>query len=194
MATNTNKTTNLTCGKCKETKSPDEFYKCSRRKTGKQQNCKECSKKINKEFRNTNPNYYWGNDLSYFKRNYERTIKYHSEYQKANKEPFIYKISTSNGLYIGCSKAKPNVRLTSHRNDFLQFLQGKAWKKPLPLLHKALKDEGDNWINCLATFKIIEVLPLGTPKETLYELETYWIRKHEELGYNMLNVNKKKNK
>ena len=190
---NTN-TTTITCGKCNETKSADEFYKCSKRPNGKQYHCKECSKKTNKEFRNNNPDYYWGNDLSYFRRNYVRTMKYHSEYQKANKEPFIYKISTSKGIYIGASQARPNVRLTSHRNDFLQFLQGKGFKKPLPLLHKALKEEGDNWINCLATFKIIEVLPLGTPKETLYELERYWIQKHEEIGYNMLNVNKKKNK
>ena len=74
------KTTNLTCGKCSQSKSPDEFYKCSRRKTLKQANCKECSKKTNKEFRNNNPDYYWGTDLSYFKRNYARTMKYHSDY------------------------------------------------------------------------------------------------------------------
>jgi hypothetical protein len=187
-------TTTLTCLKCKAIKSADEFYKCSRRHTGKQANCKDCSKKVNKEFRNNNPDYYWGTDLSYFRRNYVRTMKYQAEYQRANKNPFIYKISTTKGIYIGCSQALPNVRKSGHKNDFMQFLQGKGWKKPLPLLHKALKEEGDNWINCLSTFKIIEVLPMGTPKEIMYELETYWIQKHEELGFNLLNVNKKKNK
>jgi hypothetical protein len=190
---NTN-TNTLTCGKCKAIKSADEFYKCSRRKTLKQANCKICSKKINAEFRNTNPNYYWGGELSYFRRNYERTMKYHADYQKANKNPFIYKISTSNGIYIGASEAKPNVRKSGHHSHFLQFLRGQTYKNPLPLLHQALKDEGDNWVNCLKTFKIIEMLPLGTPRETMFELETYWILKHIELGYNVLNVNKTKKK
>lgn len=192
MANNT--TTLLTCGKCNESKSPDEFYKCSSRKNGKQANCKICSKKINKEFRETNPEYYWGNDLSYFKRNYQKTLDYHNEYQRSNKNPFIYKISTTNGIYIGCSAARPNVRKSGHRGHFLQFLAGKKYKNPLPLLHKALKDEGDNWINCLATFKIIEMMPLGTPKETMLELERYWIHLHEEIGYNLLNGNKTKTK
>ena len=186
--------TSITCLKCLESKSPDEFYKCAQRKNGKQGNCKDCSKQINKEFRNANPDYYWGTDLSYFKRNYEKTMKYHADYQKANKQPFIYKISTTNGIYIGASEAKPNVRKSGHHSHFLQFLRGQTWKKPLPLLHQALKDEGDNWVHCMSTFKIIEVLPLGTPREKLLELETYWIHKHEELGYNLLNVNKKKNK
>jgi hypothetical protein len=186
------KTTNLTCGKCKETKSADEFYKCSRRHTGKQASCKICSKKINAEFRNANPNYYWGDDTSYFRRNYIKTMKYHADYQRADKNGFIYKINTSKGIYIGCSKANPSIRKSGHKNDFLQFLLGKPYRKSLPIFFQALLAEGDNWVECLKTFKIIEVLPLGTSKEKMFELETYWIQLHKKLGYNLLNKNKVK--
>lgn len=112
------------CGQCGKVKTKDQFYKSKREKDGLQVRCKECSKENNKIFRMKNPKYYWGTEDSYFVKNYDKTMEYASEYGRANKSLKIYVIETPEGFYIGGTKRHYHTKITFHKNNLRNFIEG----------------------------------------------------------------------
>jgi len=183
-----------TCLKCKKTKAASEFYKCSSRKTGKQPNCKQCNKEEGMYFRHVlRQEYYWSeNGSGYFEKDYEKTLEYYRDYVRADKVPFVYSIETPSGIYIGCSRSKFVVRKGRHKIDYMRFVRGQK-ANVIPLLHQAFKKEGDDWLKCLDTMKVLEEFPISFTQSQLLTQERGYIKKYEAQGIPILNISGSKN-
>jgi hypothetical protein len=179
----------LTCLKCKKTKSSSEFYKCVARPTGKQPNCKECNKEEGIYFRHVlREEYYWSqNGKGYFQKDYRKTLDYYNDYARADKVPFIYSIETPSGIYIGCSRSLFVIRKGRHKIDYGRYIRGQQGSS-LPGLHKAFDKEGEDWIKCLDTMKIIETFPKTLTQSQLLTKERNLIKKLEAQGITLLNI------
>lgn len=184
----------LTCLKCKKTKASSEFYKCAARPTGKQPNCKECNKSEGIYFRHVlREEYYWSeNGNGYFQKDYQKTLDYYNDYVRADKIPFVYSIETPSGIYIGCSRSKLVVRKGRHKIDYLRYVRGQKGSS-LPLLHKAFDKEGEDWVKCMDTMKIIETFPKDLTQSQLLTKERGYIKKYESQGITLLNIIGSKN-
>lgn len=71
-----------TCSKCNIEKHKYNFNKSKKAKDGLFSYCKECRKKVNTEWRNTNSNYM----SEYYNRNSEELLQKSKEWYSANKE------------------------------------------------------------------------------------------------------------
>jgi hypothetical protein len=126
------------CSKCRVVKPMEEFHNSSRARDGKQSKCKECFKKINKEFREKNPKYYWGSENSYFVERYEEIRLYSDAYNKANKNITIYTIDTPEGLYVGATKRLINLKIAFHRNNLLMAFENRRTNCDIKVLNDIL--------------------------------------------------------
>jgi hypothetical protein len=161
------------CVKCREVKDESNFSKCSVRKDGLQNNCKECNKEDNQKFRTElNPSHH-----SVWQRNNpDKLGVLVKRYTKADKAGIVYSIKNPNGdVYIGQSKKYMSVRKTSHTTHYNRTKKGKMPR--LPLLHASFDTYGiENHI-----FETI--VDLGDmDRKQLKFIETSFIRAFKEIG------------
>lgn len=126
------------CNKCKLVKPMEEFHNAKKNRDGKQDKCKECFKIINKEFREKNPKYYWGTEDSYFVQRYDEIREYCDEYSKGNKKITIYTIDTPDGIYVGSTKRRFNLKLAFHRNNLLMAFENRRNHSDIKCLNDVL--------------------------------------------------------
>jgi len=175
------------CNQCGVTKSEKEFYKCKARPTGLQAKCKECCKQDGLKFRNENPQYYTGNDTSYFVKNREQWNSYLKQFLKCDKPATIYSIETPHGLYIGCTHGYLWNRMKVHRRDYRRHQKGLPGSR-IPLLHNAWdKMGGEEWLKTLLDVRVIEEFPKDITQSQLLTLEKQYIKKFESQGITLLN-------
>ena len=74
------------CSKCKEKKELSEFYKDKYHKDGLHSNCKVCSEKMSKKWRENNPEKVKKCHDEWRKNNFEKVKKCHDEWRKNNPE------------------------------------------------------------------------------------------------------------
>jgi len=178
-----------TCIQCKETKSASAYHICKSRPTGLQGKCKTCQQLDGLKFRHDNPEYYNGNDESYFVKNKELWNAYQRKFLKADKNSIVYCIETPSGLYIGSTKAYLWIRNNTHRKDYRKWKRGIA-VSTTPDLHKAWdKMGGDDWLKTLLDIKIIEEFDADMLPHVLKQKERDYIRKYEAQGLPLLNIN-----
>jgi hypothetical protein len=73
------------CNKCNKEKSVEDFYKSKAYKDGLEKQCKECSLKRNKEYRERNAEKEKARGKKWYLENSARSINYSIEYQKKKK-------------------------------------------------------------------------------------------------------------
>ena len=117
------------CNKCNEVKPFTEFHKRTYKGVqGYQYRCKICQNKYNKKYRNEIRPEYWNPQDGYF--SIRENWEYISDYRRANEDIKVYLMKVKDWFYIGMTKAKLNVRLSTHRAD---YKTKPGW---LPSLHK----------------------------------------------------------
>jgi hypothetical protein len=173
------------CPQCEETKPMADYYKNKSSKDGLQRCCKQCCNINSKKFRETNPNYYWG-DNGYFTKRYDETIQYQLDMSRADKSSKIYMIETPDGVYIGSTKRHLYNRTNTHMSDYLAGKRG-SLKVKLPLLHGSFnKYPLDEVRQFLKDTKVLEEFD-GDRYETKRK-ESYWMECYKRLGFKLLNV------
>lgn len=173
------------CPQCGLVKPETNYYKNKTKKDGLQRCCKECCNLNSKKFRETNPKYYWG-DAGYFTQRYEKTMEYTKEIHRANKSSKIYKITTPDGIYIGSTKRKLNLRLNTHMGDYKnRFI--KRGISVIPLLYQSFSKYSIEEVRTfLRNVELIEEFN-GNLHETKGR-EDFWIEYYRGMGYTMLNT------
>jgi hypothetical protein len=173
------------CPQCGSQKPTTDYYKNKSNKDGLQRCCKECCNINSRKFRTRNPNYYWG-DNGYFTQRYEETMEYTKEMCRANKSSKIYKITTPDGIYIGSTKRKLNLRLNTHLADYRnRFL--KRGINNIPLLYNSFSNYTiDEVRGFLRSAELIEEFD-GTILKTK-EREDFWMQYYRGTGCKMLNT------
>lgn len=175
-----------TCRTCNQTKDTSEFYVCRRRTDGLQYNCKDCCKIKGKEFREKNPDYYWGKN-GYLTKRKDEFSQYVKDRVRADKTCKVYKLTLKDGsIYIGETKTPMNRRMTVHRAEFIQFKGGKA--PYVPHLYVFMIGAGYSDEDIQNVWKSVEIIEEfeGT-KEDSREREKFWIEEHHKLGYTLRN-------
>jgi 5-methylcytosine-specific restriction endonuclease McrA len=94
---------NKVCSKCKESKSLDQFYRSRTGKYSVTSYCKECFKKVSREYNNKNKD-----------RDKDKRSKYMKEYQNNNRD----KISKHNKKYRKTEKGKLMRRINSQNRHY----------------------------------------------------------------------------
>lgn len=173
------------CKQCGLDKPTTEFYKNKSNKDGLQRCCKQCCNINSKKFRDINPEYYWG-DNGYFTQRYDEVLEYVKEMCRANKSSKIYKIITPDGIYIGSTKRKFNLRLNTHLTDYTnRYLRRNI--KVIPLLYKSFSNYTIEEVKqFLKNAEIIEEFD-GTLLKTK-EREDFWMEYYRSTGHDMLNT------
>jgi len=111
------------CTECGKTKSVEDFHRKRASRDGLQSKCKTCFKKINKNFRETNPKY----QLDWQRQNPERHVQIVAKFRKADKTSKIYYIkSPNNQYYIGMTNMHLAVRFLEHKNKYNRWMKGKS--------------------------------------------------------------------
>ena len=168
------------CNSCGETKPTSEFHKRKGRGDGFQYKCKECQNKYNEKYRKVIRPDYWNHEYGYFS-DKERWA-YIADYVRADKDIKVYLLKVKEYFYVGMTKAKLNVRISTHRADY---------KNPknhgrMPGLHGMWDTMSWDEINkSLESVIVLESKP-GTRYEG-YQMEKKWIHRMKEDGYELLN-------
>jgi hypothetical protein len=108
------------CKSCEEWKENSQFSKCSARKDKLQLKCKSCSRRISKNFRDSNPEKVLKNNLNFKIRN----PNYAKEWAQAHK-----------------SRRSLQVRQWYKKNKALKSAQNKNWKASNPEAVKIYKQK-----------------------------------------------------
>ena len=175
------------CNQCKLEKPTTEFNKLTKSKDGLQMKCKTCCKQNSKRFRIKNPNYYWGQENSYFVKNYDEKNNYNKIYYSANKTAKVYRIDFPDGqIYIGSTKRTLAQRINNHLVDYRRFTRNA--KPTLPLFHKKLNDYSPQQAKKLLKSAYI-VKEFDGNRTDMLEAEKKEILKLRKAGYILLNKN-----
>ena len=173
------------CNKCNQVKPYTEFHKRTYKGVqGYQYRCKICQNEYNLKYRKEIRPKYWNPKDGYFshKKNWEYII----DYRRADKDIKVYLMKVKDDwFYIGMTKAKLNVRLSTHKAD---YNTKRGW---LPELHKMWDTMSKKEIEeCLASTIVLETKP-GTRYQGL-KLEKKWIKFYKQRGYKLLNMHHNK--
>jgi len=107
------------CYQCRKTKTLDQFYNSCLNKDGLQNMCKECSLDNNRKYRKKHPDYYWGNENSYFRRKYqEKVVDYQNERSKATDNCSIIKVETEDGIWLAATRRRPSLFINSKKQEW----------------------------------------------------------------------------
>ena len=103
------------CNKCNEVKPYTEFHKRTYKGVvGWQYSCKTCQNRYNEKYRNEIRPRYWNPQDGYF--SVRENWEYIADYRRANKDIKVYLLKVKDWFYIGMTKSKLNVRLSTHRS------------------------------------------------------------------------------
>ena len=168
------------CNKCNEVKPYSDYHKRTYKGVqGYQYSCKVCQNKYNEKYRNDIRPEYWNTTDGYF--SHRENWEYIADYRRANEDIKVYLIKVKDWFYIGMTKAKLNVRLSTHRAD---YKTKPGW---LPALHKMWDTMSKEEIEeSLASAIVLETKP-GTRYQG-YKLEKKWIKFYKDRGYKLLNL------
>ena len=168
------------CNKCSETKPYEEFHKRTYKGVqGYQYQCKICQNKYNKKYRKEIRPEYWNATDGYF--SHRENWEYIADYRRANKDIKVYVMKVKDCFYIGMTKCKLNVRISTHRADYSKN------HNQLPALHKMWDTMSKEEIEeSLASTIVLETIP-GTRYQG-YKKEKKWIKFYKQRGYKLLNV------
>lgn len=179
--------TKKTCTQCGIEQSTTNYNKHVTTKDGLQHRCKTCCRANSKLFRERRPDYYWGNDKSYFIKNHDKLEIYNKDYMSANKIGKVYRIDLPGGSYIGSTKRHLHTRITQHFTDYKKVLKNGKNLSYLPLLHNELGNYHLNEIRAyLKKAYVIDELH-GTSGE-IKDREKEWIIKLCNQGIRLLNI------
>ena len=169
------------CNKCNEVKPYEEFHKRTYKGVeGLQYSCKTCQKKNNKKYRNDIRPKYWNSTDGYF--SHKENWEYISDYRRADEDIKVYLMKVRDSFYIGVTKCKLNVRISTHRADYKN--PNKPWQLGLYKMWDIMSQEEIE--ESLASTIVLETKP-GTRYEG-YKLEKKWIKFYKARGYNLLNI------
>jgi hypothetical protein len=163
------------CNQCSKSKSLSEYYKMTKSKDGHQPKCKECCKIVNKQFRETKPEY----QFEWVRNNYDKWLEYANEWNKKNirandKWSAIYFIENPNKeYYVGQTQTPFGKRKSAHK---IQYRDRTAC---IPALHNSFDLYGyDN-------HKWYVVNVEGMDRETLTMVEYSIINHFNNLGISL---------
>jgi len=161
------------CNECGKTKPTSEFHKKRASKDGLQSKCKTCVKRINQNFRETNPEY----QLNWQRQHPQRHVQIVSKFRKADKTSKVYYIKSPNGLfYIGMTNMHLPVRWIEHKAKFNRWMSGKKTTQH-PNLFESFKQWGidNHQIGILFESENIDRIALR-------QIEKAFIKSFKELG------------
>mgnify|MGYP003643304722 FL=1 len=169
------------CNKCNEVKPYEEFHKRTYKGVqGYQYSCKICQNKYNNKYRKEIRPEYWNATDGYF--SHRENWEYIADYRRANEDIKVYLMKVKDAFYIGMTKTKLNVRISTHRADY----KNKA-SHDIPGLYKMWDTMSEEEINeSLASTIVLETKP--GPRYQGYKLEKKWIKFYKERGYKLLNT------
>jgi hypothetical protein len=168
------------CNKCNEVKPYTEFHKRTYKGVvGWQYSCKTCQNRYNEKYRNEIRPRYWNPQDGYF--SIRENWEYIADYRRANKDIKVYLLKVKDWFYIGMTKSKLNVRLSTHRAD---YKTKPGW---LPALHKMWDTMSTEEINESLASAIVLETKSGTRYQG-YKLEKKWIEFYKDRGYKLLNI------
>ena len=174
------------CSTCNTLKPYDEYHKRRASKDGLNTRCKVCHNEYTTRYRKEIRPDYWNCKDGYF--SHKKNWKYIEDYRRANKDITVYIIKVKDMFYIGMTKCKLNVRMSTHRADYNNPRVDKPRIKGLHGMWDTMsKEEIDD--------SILSAIVLETksgPRHEGYKLEEKWIKFYAERGYKLLNRNHNK--
>ena len=171
------------CSTCNTLKPYDEYHKRKASKDGLNTRCKVCHNEYTTRYRKEIRPDYWNCKDGYF--SHKKNWKYIEAYRRADKDITVYLMKVKDMFYIGMTKCKLNVRMSTHKADYNNPRADKARIKGLHGMWDTMsKEEIDDSI--LST--IVLETKSGTRHEG-YKLEEKWIKFYAERGYKLLNRN-----
>jgi 5-methylcytosine-specific restriction endonuclease McrA len=112
---------NKVCSKCKESKSLDQFYKSKKDKYGVTSICKECSKRIVREYYSNNKDKRSKYQKEYYSNNKDKRSKYMKEYHNNNKN----RISKQQKEYYYNNRDKRSENKKEYLKEYRKTERGK---------------------------------------------------------------------
>ena len=160
------------------------FHRCKDRPDGLLGRCKSCQNKRSAEYRKGKGKDYWFDDNGkdgWFRKNKKRWAEYVSEKYAAHFNCKIYAIVNPEGqVYIGLTQHPLlSRRMTSHKNDYNQFLKGNR-KHRIP----GLWDSVDKWGWPSHTAILIEEMDTND-REKGKEREAEYIQQYMQKGVSL---------
>jgi len=164
------------CNKCGEVKPVSEYYKKKWRKCGVRSECKLCTSKMNKKFRQENP--------EYFKKHYQENLEYYREHKKEYYQENREAISEKNKEYY---KDNRKCRLEYSKKYYqenreycyakvAEYRAKKAQATP-PWLCRDLKKEMEEiYSTCPEGYHVDHIVPIKG--ETVCGLHVPWNLQH----------------
>ena len=163
------------CNQCNKSKPLTDFYKMSVSKDGLQPKCKQCCKVVNKNFRETKPEY----QIEWQRINHTKWAKYVSDWTRENAKAddsrsAIYVIENPNKqYYVGSTQTSFSQRKCAHKAQY----QSKI--RRIPLLHNSFDKHGyDNH-----KWTILDMS--GVDRDTLRTIEYQMINNFNNLGISL---------
>ena len=163
------------CNQCNISKSENHFYKMSVSKDGLQPKCKQCCKVVNKNFRETKPQY----QVEWQRTNHTKWLGYVTKWANQNikadnsRSAIYYIVNPENKVYVGHTQTAFGQRKSSHK------IQHRDRTACIPALHHSFDLYGfDN-------HKWVVMDMAGTDKETLTTIEYTMINHFSKLGLSL---------
>lgn len=163
------------CNQCGKNKSLTEFYKRAASPDGLQHKCKQCCKEVNKNFRETKPEY----QIEWQRKNAKRWSAYINEWAKVNvcadnsRSKVYYIINPEQKVYVGSTQTMFSYRRAAHKKEY------KKHNGVMPYLHHSFDMYG--WDN--HKWYIIDMS--GVDRETLKHIEYTMINHFNKLGMSL---------
>jgi hypothetical protein len=177
------------CTDCSKLKPYDDFHKRRASKDGLNSRCKVCHNAYTTRYRKEIRPDYWNCRDGYFSK--RENWEYISDYRRADKDITVYLMRVKDDwFYIGMTKAKLNVRLSTHKADYRNPRPDKPRIRNLHSMWDTMtREEIDE--------SILSTIVLETksgPRHEGYKLEEKWIKFYSDRGYKLLNRNHNKKK
>lgn len=163
------------CNQCNKSKPLTDFYKMSASKDGRQPKCKSCVKIVNKNFRETNPQY----QIDWQRANPVEWLAYVTKWAKLNRNAdnsrscIYYIINPEQKVYVGHTQTRFNARKSSHKKEY------KLKKGLMPYLHQSFDLYGYD------KHKWVVMDMSGMDKETLQIIEYKLINNFNKTGMSL---------
>ena len=164
------------CNQCNKTKDSSEFHNKTSAKDGLQPKCKQCVKKINKNFREIKPEY----QVDWQRTNKKKWMGYLTQYVKDNisadesRSALYVCINPEQKMYVGMTQTKFSRRKEEHKMHYKNYTI-----KRIPLLHNSFDMYG--WDN--HKWYVFE-MP-GVDRESLKRMESNLIQKIQKQGMSL---------
>lgn len=163
------------CNECGKNKPLSEFYKRKASPDGLQLKCKACCKIVNKNFRETKPEY----QIEWQRTNKDKWLSYINKWAKENvcandsRSTIYYIVNPENKVYVGSTQTLFSARQSAHK------VQYKDRSRRLPELHKSFDMYGFD------KHKWVVMDMAGTDRETLRTIEYTMINHFHQLGMSL---------